>query len=197
MQQFLGMKRLVYRLAGFAGCLLLMHRNAQAQASSAWPVTQIDSIATVRMPYAGSIDEADAAQGLITYNTSTSDNEFDAIVFTPKSEKPLKANQELVPDADKFLALLMKQPSKAFSRPKLKSSFAVTVPTAPTGRAMHQVYSGFDAYHQSEATMELTWVVIGATLYVFRCSMQLPEEAGAMEDMKHFFTTIQFKQPRP
>lgn len=181
------------------GLAMMSWVDAQAQTAGAgaWPVTQLDSMAAVSMPYGSTIDQTYAASGMLVYSTNTSDNGFDVIVFTPKADRPLKPGQVLVPDADKFLALLMKIPDKSFARPKLKSSFAVTVPGAPNGRAMHQVYSGFDDYHQSEAKMELTWVIAGPTMYVFRCSTQLPEEAGAAEDLKHFFTTIQFKQPRP
>ena len=145
------------------------------------------------MPYAGTIDETLAAQGVLEYGTTTSDNGFDAVIFTPKADRVLKPGQVIMPDVDRFLAALMKVPDKSFARAKLKSSFPVSLPTAPQGRAMHQVYSGFDEYHQSDATMELTWVVVGSTLYVFRCSAQLPEEPEAAEDMKHFFTTIEFK----
>ena len=191
------MKSSYLRFFSIPGILLLVAGSAQAQASGPWPVTELDSIATVRMPYGGTIDETYAAQGLIAFSTTTSDNGFDAIVFTPKAEQALKPGQVLVPVPDKLLASLMKLPDKSFTRPKLKASFPVTVPSAPTGQGMHQVYTGFDAFHQSEATMELTWVVVGTTMYVFRCSAQLPEEPGAAEDMKHFFTTIAFKQPRP
>ena len=185
------------QLVGLLGLWGLAWSTAQAQASGPWPVTQLDSLASVRMPYGGTVDETLAAQGLLAYSTNTSDNGFDALVFTPQADRPPKPGQVLAPDVDKFLALVMKLPDKAFARPKLQASYAVTVPSAPTGQAMHQVYKGFDEYHQSEATMELTWVVVGPTLYVFRCSTQLPEEAGAAEDMKHFFTTIAFKRPRP
>ena len=62
---------------------------------------------------------------------------------------------------------------------------------------MHQVYSGFDEFHQIPAALELTWVVVGQKLYVFRCSYSLPQEAGAAEDARHFFTTIEFNPVKP
>ena len=191
------MRRLPPSFMGLAGLLGLAWGNAQAQSSSPWPITQIDSLASVCMPYGGTVDETLADQGLVGYSTTTSDNEFDVIIFTPRSNQPVKPGYVLVPEANTFLALLMKLPNKSFSRAKLKSSFPVTGSSAPTGQAMHQIYSGFDAFHQSDATLELTWVIIGPTMYVFRCSTQLPEEPGAAEDMKHFFTTIHFRQPRP
>ena len=191
------MKSSYPRFFSIPGILLLVAGSAQAQPASPWPITRLDSISTVRMPYGGTIDETYADQGLIAFSTRTSDNRYDAIVFAPKSGRALKPGQVLVPLPDKLLASLMKLPDRFFTRPKLKSSFLVTVPSAPTGQGMHQVYSGFDAFHQSEAIMELTWVVVGTIMYIFRCSAQVLKEAGAAEDRMHFFTTIGFKQPRP
>lgn len=135
----------------------------------------------------------------MVFATNTSDNKFDAITFTPVNDPahPLKPGQVLVPDADRCLAQIMRLPDKSFAKAKLKTSFPVTVPSAPGGRAMHQVYSGFDEFLQEPAALELTWAMVGTTLYVFRCSYSLPQEAGAAEDAKHFFSTIAFKPSQP
>ena len=170
--------------------------TAQAQSSSPWPVTQLDSVASVSMPYSGTVDEELAKEGIITYSAPTSDNNFDVLIITPKLNQPLKPGERMVMDTKKVLAQVAKMSNKLFVRPKLQSSYSVTVPSAPNGWAEHQVYSGFDAFHQSDATMELTWVIVGSSMYIFRCSTQLPQEDETAEDMKRFFTTIEFKQPR-
>lgn len=151
------------------------------------------------MPYAGTADEEFSNAGIIVFSTNTSDNEFDAIVFNPVPDPahPLKPGQVLVPEPDRFISQIMRLPDKSFARAKLKTSFPVTLPSAPGGRAMHQVYSGFDEFHQLPAALELTWVLVGGTLYVFRCSYSLPQEAGAAEDAQHFFSTIAFKTGQP
>ena len=151
------------------------------------------------MPYAGTYDDELISSGIIVFSTTTSDNEFDAIVFNPVPDPahPLKPSQVMVPVVDKFLGEIMRLPDKTFAKAKLKTSFPVTLPSAPRGRAMHQVYSGFDEFHQIPAALELTWVVVGTTLYVFRCSYSLPQEKGAAEDTQHFFSTIEFKPGQP
>ncbi|WP_035564253.1 hypothetical protein [Hymenobacter sp. IS2118] len=179
------------------GVLIFALGNAQAQSSSSWPVTRLDSVASVSMPYSGSINEELAAEGVVMYRTPVSDNNFDVLIITPKLDQPLMPGEWMVMDTKKVLAQVMKLPDKLFTRPKLQSSYSVTLPSAPNGRAEHQVYSGFDAFHQTDASMELTWVIVGSSLYIFRCSTQLPQEAETAEDMKHFFTTIAFKQPQP
>lgn len=191
------MKHFFCAAGSVAGLLALCQDEVQAQASGPWPITRLDSVATVRMPYGGTVDETFAVQGVQVYSTATSDNEFDAVVFTPKTDQPIPAGQVWVPDVKACVASLMSLPNKSFARAKLKSTFPVSLPSAPQGWAMHQIYSGFDEFHQSPATLELTWVAVGPILYVFRCSTQLPEEPGAVEDMKHFFTTITFGPRRP
>lgn len=185
----------------FALCWLtcgIVTNNAYAQkAVSNWPITHLDSVASVEMPYEGTVDEQAAKDGLLLYATSTSDNEFDVLVYEPHFEQSAPSGKVWTIDTQKFLAIIMKLPNDKFVRPKLKSSFYMTVPTAPEGRAMRQVYSGFDEVHQSPATMELIWTVVGSKLYVFRCSYQLPVEQGSTEDMQHFFTTIHFTAPKP
>jgi hypothetical protein len=172
--------------------------SAQAQSSAPWPTTQLDSVASVHMPYAGSYDEEIRTSGVAVFATSTSDNEFDAVVFVPPPPPhPLKPGQVWLPDVEQCLTQLMRLPNNSFARAKLKSSFPVTLPSAPGGRAMHQVYSGFDERHQLPAALELTWVLADAKLYVFRCSYSLPQEPGAAEDAQHFFRTIAFKQRQP
>ena len=64
---------------------------------------------------------------------------------------------------------------KSFAKAKLKTSFSITLPSAPGGKAVHQVYSGFDEFYQTSAALELTWVMVGTKLYVFRCSYSLPK----------------------
>lgn len=151
------------------------------------------------MPYAGTANDELLGSGVAIFATNTSDNEFDALVFNPVPDlaHPLKPGQVLVPDADRFISQIMRLPDKKFAKAKLKTSFPVTLPSAPGGRAMHQIYSGFDEFHQLPAALELTWVLVGNTLYVFRCSYSLPQEAGAAEDAKHFFSTIEFKPGQP
>ena len=151
------------------------------------------------MPYAGTLYDALLASGVSVFATSTSDNEFDALVFTPPGDPnhPLKPGQVWVPDADRFISQIMRLPDKSFAKAKLKTSFPVTLPSAPGGKAMRQLYSGFDEFHQIPAALELTWVAVGCTLYVFRCSYSLPEEKGAAEDAQHFFSTIEFKSGQP
>ena len=149
------------------------------------------------MPYKGTLNEQGLANGLLVYSTSTSDNQFDAWVYTPRPTKQAKAGTTWAINVEKFLALVMREPNPAFEKPKLKSIFPVTVPTAPGGRAMHQVYSGFDQEHQSPATLELTWVAVGSSLYVFRCSYQMPADQGSTDDMQHFFKTISFRPAKP
>ncbi|MBU6122968.1 hypothetical protein [Hymenobacter siberiensis] len=39
--------------------------------------------------------------------------------------------------------------------------------------------------------------VVGRALYVFRCSYSVPQEPGAAEDTRHFFTTIEFNPIKP
>ena len=189
------------RLVGWLGLVLGMlgANPALAQSSSPWPITRLDSVASVRMPYAGTVDEEASELGLTIYSTSTSDNDFDALVFipVPNTAQPLGPDQYLVPDVDRFLSMLMKVPNKSFSKAKLKSSFSVTLPSAPRNQAVHQVYAGFDNFHQVPAALELTWVLLGPKLYVFRCSYSLPEERGAAEDRQHFFSTITFETSRP
>ncbi|UOE36208.1 hypothetical protein MTP16_11315 [Hymenobacter monticola] len=155
-------------------------------------------MASVHMPYAGSYDDELSSSGVTLFTTSTSDNNFDALVFVPAPPAyPLKPGQVWVPNVEQFLAQLMRLPDAAFTKAKLKTSFPVTLPSAPGGRAMHQLYSGFDEQHQLPAALELTWVVVGAKLYVFRCSYSLPQEQEAIEDAKHFFSTIAFKPSQP
>jgi hypothetical protein len=190
------MKPALVVICGLAGSALPKSVWAQ-QAISVWPTTHLDSLASVEMPYEGTVDEKGVADGLLIYGTGTSDNQFDAWVYTPKSTQPLKAGTALTVNVEKFLALVMREPNPAFEKPKLKSSFPVTVPTAPGGRAMHQVYSGFDQVHQTPATLELTWVSIGSTIYVFRCSYQMPADQGSTDDMQHFFKTITFRPAKP
>ena len=151
------------------------------------------------MPYAGTFDDEFISSGVVVFATSTSENEFNALVFNPIPDPshPLKPGQTWVPDVDQFLAQIMRLPDKSFTKAKLKTSFPVTLPSAPGGKAMHQVYSGFDEFHQVPAALELTWVVVGTTLYVFRCSYSLPQEKGAAEDAQHFFSTIAFKPSQP
>ncbi len=176
---------------------IAIHAHAQQLAISHWPVTRLDSVASVEMPQGGTVDEKGASEGLLIYSTSTSDNNFDAWVYTPYPKQPTKAGTTWVVNPEKFLALVMKEPNPSFEKPKLKNNYPVTVPTAPGGQAMHQVYSGFDQIHQSPATLELTWVAIGSTIYVFRCSYQMPADQGSLDDMQHFFKTITFRLPKP
>lgn len=166
----------------------------QAQPTAPWQITRLDSIASVKMPYAGTFDDELISSGVVVFATHTSDNEFDAIVFTPPPPPAhtLKPGQVWVPNVDAFLTQLMGLPDKSFAKARLKTSFPVTVPSAPGGKAMHLLYSGFDEFHQLPAALELRWVVVGAKLYVFRCSYSLPQEPGAAEDARHFFTTIEF-----
>jgi hypothetical protein len=174
-------------------------RAVRAQASPPWQITRLDSVASVHMPYAGTSDDELVKSGVMVFATNTSDNEFDAIAFTPPLDPahPLKPGQVWVPDVDRFLSQFMRLPDKTFAKARLKTSFPVTLPSAPGGKAMHQVYNGFDEFHQIPAALELTWVVIGGTLYVFRCSYSLPQEKGAAEDAQHFFSTIEFKPGQP
>ncbi|RZK40191.1 MAG: hypothetical protein EOO57_02720 [Hymenobacter sp.] len=190
------MNNLILMSLGLAGSLWTSQAQAQ-KAVSNWPITRLDSVASVEMPYEGTVDDTEAKNGLCSFGTSTSDNNFDVLIYQPHPNQPAQAGKMWTINVNKFLALAMQLPNNNFARPKLKTSFYVTVPTAPEGRAMHQVYSGFDEVHQSPATLELTWVLVGQKLYVFRCSYQLPAEQGSTEDMQHFFTTIHFKLPRP
>lgn len=181
----------------FCLSIFLSAKSALAQqAVSVWPVTQLDSLASVEMPYEGTVNEQGNKSGLLIYSTSTSDNQFDVWVYTPHPAKQAKAGTVWTINIEKFLALVMREPNPSFEKPRLKSSFSVTVPTAPDGRAIHQVYSGFDQEHQSPATLELTWVAVGPTLYVFRCSYQTPAEQGSTDDMQHFFKTISFRSAK-
>ena len=91
----------------------------------------------------------------------------------------------------------MRLPDKSFAKDKLKTSFSITLPSTPGGKAVHQVYSGFDEFHQISAALELTWVMVGTKLYVFRCSYSLPQEQEAAEGAQHFFSTITFNSGRP
>jgi hypothetical protein len=181
------------------GFVLGFSISAQAQATAPWPTTQLDSVASVHMPYAGTVDDELSASGITVFATNTSDNEYDAIVFLPPADPahPLKPGQVWLPDVNQFLTQLMRLHDKSFTKAKLKTSFPVTVPSAPGGRAMHQIYSGFDEFHQIPAALELTWVLAGAKLYVFRCAYSMPQEKGAAEDAQHFFRTIEFKQRQP
>ncbi|MFC6225125.1 hypothetical protein ACFP2F_17895 [Hymenobacter artigasi] len=184
----------------FAGLLCgLACLPSQAQVSAPWQVTRLDSVASVRMPYAGTFDDELLSSGVAVFATSTSDNDFDALVFTPPPApaRALKPGQVWVPDVDRFLTELMRLPDKSFAKARLKTSYPITLPSAPGGKAMHQVYSGFDDYHQIPAALELTWVVVGQKLYVFRCSYSMPQEPGAAEDARHFFTTIEFNPIKP
>ena len=146
------------------------------------------------MLYAGTFDDELFSSGVAVFATNTSGNEFDAIVFTPPADPthPLKPGQVWTPDVNRFLNQLMRLPKKLFAKAKLKTSFSITLPSAPGGKAVHQVYSGFDEFHQIPAALELTWVIVGTKLYVFRCSYSLPQEQGAAEDAQHFFSTINF-----
>ena len=191
------MKRFAFRLAATLGIVAYLRGNAQAQNSSPWPVTRLDSVATVGMPYGGTIDESGLEAGVLMYTTSTSTNVYEAVMFTPKTTKPLKPGMYLVPDAPKFLSALMKVPTRTFSRPKLKASYLITLPSAPGGQAMHQVYGGFDGFNQEPAALELTWAIIGSSIYVFRCTYRLAQQAEAAEDLQHFFSSINFRPVHP
>ena len=70
----------------------------------------------------------------------------------------------------------MRLPDKSFAKNKLKTCFSITLSSAPGGKAMHQVYSGFDEFYQIPATLELTWVMVGTKLYLFWYSYSLPQE---------------------
>jgi hypothetical protein len=190
------MRKSLFALCWLTSSVVTSHAYAQ-KAVSTWPTTRLDSVASVEMPYEGTIDEQAAKDGLLLYGTSTSDNDFDVLVYAPHFKQPAPSGKVWTIDAQKFLAIIMKLPNDNFTHPKLKNSFYVTMPTAPEGRVMRQVYSGFDEIHQSPATMELIWTVVGPKLYVFRCSYQLPAEQGSLEDMQHFFTTINFASPKP
>lgn len=175
---------------------LLSYQSRAQRAVTTWPVTRLDSVASVEMPYEGTLDETEAKNSILGFGTTTSDNSFDVVVYSPHLEQSTKPGKVRGINVDKFLAIAMQLPNDQFVHPKFKTSFYVTVPTAPGGRAMHQVYSGFDDVHQSPAALELTWVMVGQKLYVFRCSYQLPAEQGSTEDMQHFFTTIHFNLPK-
>ena len=187
------------RTAGFAGLLWLLFAEAQAQTASPWPVTQLDSLVSVSMPYAGSLDESKefAAIGLRMYTAPTSDNQFAVLAYTPKPAKPLKPGYELVMDPNRIITALLTMPDKLFSKGKRQASYLVTMPTAPGGQATHQVYDGFDAYHQLPAKLELTWVICSGTLYIFSSAYSLPQEKDSAEDIQHFFSSIAFKAAQP
>ena len=181
-------------LATWLGCV-----PVQAQHAAPWPVTLLDSVVSVSMPYAGSLAESKEfeAIGLRLYVAPTSDNQFAVLAFTPKPEKPLKPGQELVIDPNQIIAALLTMPDKLFTKSKRQASYLVTMPTAPGGHATHQVYNGFDAFHQLPARMELTWVIRNGTLYLFSSTYSLPQEKDSAEDLQRFFSSIIFKASRP
>lgn len=151
------------------------------------------------MPNADTSDDELVSSGVAALATNTTDNEFDAIVFTPSADPthPLKPGKVLIPNVDRFLNQLMRLLDKAFAKAKLKTSFSITLPSAPGGKAVHQVYSGFDEFHQISAAFELTWVIVGTKLCVFWCSYSLPQEQGVAENAQHCFSTITFKSSQP
>ena len=200
----MGMKRHFFTGLWTASAVLLIWFGAlpvRAQAAAPWPLTRLDSVASVRMPYAGSMNdgeegEALAAIGLRMYSAPTSDNQFAVVVYTPKPAKELKPGYTLVINPDRIIAALLRIPDKQFSKARLRASYPVALPTAPGGQGTHQVYSGFDDFHQLPAKMELTWVIVGPTLYIFSAAYSLPQEKDGAEDLQHFFSTIGF-QPTP
>ena len=109
------------------------------------------------MPYAGTFDDELISSGVAVFATNTSDNEFDAIVFTPPADPthPLEPGQVWITDVNRFLNQLMRLPNKSFAKTKLKTSFSITLSSAPGGKAVHQVYSGFDEFYQISAALEL------------------------------------------
>ena len=130
------------------------------------------------MPYAGTFNDELVSSGVMVFTTNTSDNEFDAIVFTPPADPThlFKPGQVWIPTIDRFLNQLMLLPDKSFAKAKLKTCFSITLSSAPGGKAMHQVYSGFDKFNQIPAALELTWVMVGTKLYMFWYSYSLPQE---------------------
>lgn len=177
-------------LATWHGC-----GSVQAQRAAPWPVTLLDSVVSVSMPCTGTLVEVEEFEtiGLRMYTAPTSDNQFAVLAYTPKPTKPLKPGYEMVIEPDRIISALLTMPDKQFSKGKRQASYLVSLPTAPGGKATHQVYNGFDAYHQLPAKLELTYAVCNGTLYIFSSTYSLPQEKDSAEDLQHFFNSIHFE----
>jgi hypothetical protein len=170
----------------------LFSSTKQATAQSTWSTTRVDSIASVNMPYEGSLTQKAKYPNAWCYSTSTSDNEFAAYKFDLNGDKHYqgKSSTLTVSNFNKAIRTYSGFITPSISNAKLISEQLVQVDGAV---GVHQVLQGVSESRQEAAVLEQTWVIIDKLVYLFSCTTLLPGEQSAQEDAKHFFLTIHFK----
>jgi len=93
-------------------------------------------------------------------------------------------------DIDKFFRRITKTDFLQFSKARLGREYAVSLPSAPNGIALHRSYSGFDDVSQETATMDVTWFERAQVLYMFFCTTVAPDDPTASEEKQRYFSSI-------
>jgi hypothetical protein len=97
-------------------------------------------------------------------------------------------------DFDKFFRRITKTDFLQFSKARLGREYAVSLPAAPNGSAMHRSYSGFDDISDEPATMEVTWFERAQVVYMFFCTTVAPDDPTAFEEKQRYFSSISIQQ---
>ncbi|ALD21719.1 hypothetical protein AM218_11500 [Hymenobacter sp. DG25A] len=140
------------------------------------------------MPYEGTLEEGTKLQGAQRFWTSTSDNEFQVLRvdlrYIPHYNPDLIPTEaSLIKTYERAVKLYNRQVIKG----KLVSSGNIVFAGNPARAAL---YRGFDDYHQRPINIETVWMYHHQAIYLLTCSYAVPEEAGAIQDKKRFFSSV-------
>ena len=168
---------------------------AQYATGSGWGLTELDSIVSVRTPYRGEPTRDETAPWFASYTTSSYSNRFEATRldlnrFAQQQATDKSAVSGVSLDMNKVFRALLKSRAQPFGKAKLKAEYAVSLPSAPEGYAMHRTYSGYGTIAEKPASMEIIWFARQGVVYVFFCTTVGDETQQASEERQRFFSTI-------
>jgi hypothetical protein len=180
-------------------CLLyLPTAQAQSNTTRKWGHTDLDSLVSVSTPYRGEPGHNPEAPWFSIFTAPGRYNRFVMVrvdLVGMARANPRKAGDGgMTIDIDKFFRRITKTDFLQFSKAKLGREYAVSLPTAPNGSALHRSYSGFDNISEEIATMEVTWFERAQVIYMFFCTTVAPDETTALEEKQRYFSSISVYQ---
>ena len=185
-------------------CLLSCHTLVYGQYSTGykWGLTELDTLVSVRTPFAGEPTEDPAVPGFIMYTAAGHYNRFVAlrmdydIASGKQSSSDGKIDTHIILNADKVFRRIINKEFLQFDKAKLTHEYGLALTATPVMGAMHRVYRGFDTIFQEPADLEVTWFSKNHVVYIFFCTTLEGAKQEANEEKQHYFSTISVRTVR-